>query len=350
MKRTTELLLKQSHFFLESQMKNSDKEKYLGDFIEKSGKSKSTLEDRAGKGWGILSEIKAILNEVPLGKYKVEIGLQLRQAMLVNGLLFNSEAWHSVSPDDLTPLEKIDEALLRFLLDSHAKAPLESLYLETGSIPIRYIVASRRMNFLQTIVKRDEEELTRRVLKAQMEDPSEGDFSEMVKKDFEEVGLPFDLGFIESSTKEFYRSTIKKKIKEQALRYLQNKQQSHSKVKNIVYENLETQPYLKSPIFSNEETSLLFALRTRTAMTFRGNFSHLYGGKVECPLKCENQSLHEPAFKDSQEHLLWCERVKLQNPIIAQGKAEYSDIFAHVNRQKEVITMYLMLIEEREKI
>ena len=107
----------------ESQMKNSDKEKYLGDFIDKSGKLKSTIEDRAGKGWGILSEIKAILNEVPLGKYKVEIGLQLRQAMLVNGLLFNSEAWHFVSPDDLTPLEKIDEALLRFLLDSHIVMP-----------------------------------------------------------------------------------------------------------------------------------------------------------------------------------------------------------------------------------
>ena len=113
---------------------------------------------------------------------------------------------------------------------------------------------------------------------------------------------------------------------------------------------IKTQPYLKSPMFSNEETSLLFALRTQTARTFRANFSQLYGGKVECPLKCENQSLHEPAFKDSQEHLLWCERVKLQNPIIAQGKAEYSDIFAHVNRQKEVITMYLMIIEEREKI
>ena len=56
--------------------------------------------------------------------------------MLVNGLLFNSEAWHSVSPYDLTPLKKIDQALLRVLLDSHANAPLETLYFKTGSIPL----------------------------------------------------------------------------------------------------------------------------------------------------------------------------------------------------------------------
>ena len=144
-------------------MKNSDKEKYLGNLMDNSGKPKSTLDYRVGKGWGILSEIKAILNEVPLGNNKVEIGLQLRQGMIENGLLFNSKAWHSVSPYDLTPLAKVNEVLLRFLLDSLAKAPLETMYLETGAISIRFIVASRRMNYLQTIMKREEEELTRRV-------------------------------------------------------------------------------------------------------------------------------------------------------------------------------------------
>ena len=56
-------------------MNNSEKEKYLGDYIDKTGRIKATIEDRVRKGWGILSEIKAILSEVPLGKYKSEIGL-----------------------------------------------------------------------------------------------------------------------------------------------------------------------------------------------------------------------------------------------------------------------------------
>ena len=104
-------------------------------------------------------------------------------------------------------------------------------------------------------MKREEEELTRRVLKAQLEDTSEGDFSEMVKDDFENAGVPFDLNFIESTNKEAYRGIVKKKIRECALKYLQNKQHTHSKVKDIVYEKLETQPFLKSPLFTNENNS-----------------------------------------------------------------------------------------------
>ena len=127
-------------FIHESKMKNSNKEKYLGDYVDSSGKIKATIQDRISKGYGILSEIRAIINEVPLGRYKLEIGLQLREAMLINGLLYNSEAWHSVTDQDISGLEKIDEALLRFLVGSHAKTPLEILYLESGAIPIRFIV------------------------------------------------------------------------------------------------------------------------------------------------------------------------------------------------------------------
>ena len=174
-------------------MNNSDREKYLGEYIDKSGKLKATIEDRVRQGWGILSGIRAIINEVPLGRYKVEIGLQLRQAMLINGLLYNSEAWHSVSNEDITAIEKIDEALFRFLLSSHAKAPLEALYLESGAIPIRFIVKSRRLNFLQTLLKREEDELTRRILMAQVRYPSEGDFIELVRKDCEEMTSAADI-------------------------------------------------------------------------------------------------------------------------------------------------------------
>ena len=74
----------------------------------------------------------------------MEAGLRLRQAMLINGILYNSEAWHNVNDKDVNILEKVDEALLRGLLQAHPKIPLEALYLETKCIPIRYILASRR--------------------------------------------------------------------------------------------------------------------------------------------------------------------------------------------------------------
>ena len=61
----------------ENKMKNSNQEKYLGDIVDHSGSIKPTIKDRISKAWGIISEIKAILTEIPLGKYKLEMGLKL---------------------------------------------------------------------------------------------------------------------------------------------------------------------------------------------------------------------------------------------------------------------------------
>ena len=133
-------------------MKDSIEEKYLGDIVDKSGTVRKTIEDRRKKGYGIVAEILAILEEVPLGAYKMEIGLKLRQAMLLNGILFNSEAWHSISEKEIRMLEEVDEHLLRSLVRGHSKTPLEFLYLETGSLPIRNVIQTRRMLYLQTIL------------------------------------------------------------------------------------------------------------------------------------------------------------------------------------------------------
>ena len=75
----------------ESEMRVSKQEKYLGDIVHTNGKMKQTLEDRKVKAIAIVAEIKAILEDIPLGKYRLDIGLKLRQAMLINGVLFNSE-------------------------------------------------------------------------------------------------------------------------------------------------------------------------------------------------------------------------------------------------------------------
>ena len=44
--------------------------------------------------------------------------------MLLNGVLFNSEAWHSVSNDDINQLEKLDESLLQSLLQNPPNCPI----------------------------------------------------------------------------------------------------------------------------------------------------------------------------------------------------------------------------------
>ena len=115
-------------------MTDSVREKYLGDIVDQTGKIRSTVEDRRCKGYGIVAEILAIINEIPLGQYRMEIGLKLRQAMFINGVLFNSEACQSVTETEIKLLEAVDEHLLRSLVGAHSKTPLEFLFLEAGDL------------------------------------------------------------------------------------------------------------------------------------------------------------------------------------------------------------------------
>ena len=99
----------------EQEIKNSSQERYLGDIIHKPGMLKHTVLSRVAKGYGAVNTILAIVQEIPLGHWKIEAGLQLRQALFINGILYNSEAWQGISESDIEHLERVDEALLRGL-------------------------------------------------------------------------------------------------------------------------------------------------------------------------------------------------------------------------------------------
>ena len=72
---------------------------------------------------------------------------------------------------------------MRFLISAHAKVAIEFLYLETGAKPVEFVISSRRLNFLKEIHSREEHELIKQIYKAQRQNPSIGDWSELVKKD-----------------------------------------------------------------------------------------------------------------------------------------------------------------------
>ena len=158
------------------QMDGSKCEKYLGDLISENGKIKENIAARRAKGYGLSDGILAILAEIPLGRYKIEMGLTLRQAMLINGILYNSEAWQSISDGEYKQLEEVDNHFLGKLLGAHSKTSTAFLHLETGTLPIRFVIANRRLVYYFNIMSKPESELIHRVFKAQMLSPTKGDW------------------------------------------------------------------------------------------------------------------------------------------------------------------------------
>ena len=204
------------------EMSEVSHEKYLGDIIDNKATNKLNIEQRTGKGYGIVNQILAIVKEVPLGWRRIKAGLILRQAMLLNGILFNSETWHGITETDIESFEKVDQSLLKGLTIQHPKGPIAALYLELGQLPIRFIWASRRILYLQTILKRNQTEVTRKMYNAQVQDPYKGDFCELVKKHIETLDLKLTNSEIENLSKTKLKKLVKTKVKNVAFKYLMN--------------------------------------------------------------------------------------------------------------------------------
>ena len=327
-----------------AEMKQSKREKYLGDLVDISGKIRPNIEARQHKGFGVVNNILAIINEIPLGHWRVEAGLRLRQAMFVNGCLFNSEAWHGVKETDIKLLEKVDESLLRGILNSHSKIPLEALYLETGSLPVRFIIASRRLMYLHHILQRGSEELIRKVYDVQKKDPSHGDFIELINEDKATINLSMTDEEIKSLKKGKFRSIIKNKIKTAACKSLNKQKENHSKMNGLVYTKLEKAAYLHSPLFSSENAKLLLALRTRTVRGMKNDFRGMYSDNL-CPLSCDTP--------DTLQHVLECSVLKQYHASqnITDSNIRYTNVFsADIRQQKQATQLFAELLEIRDRI
>ena len=112
-------------------MHQADTTKYLGDTTNKNAKVVSNTAEPRVKAVASFSIIKPILEDITLGTYRVEIGLELRQALFINSVLFNCETWHWVKDADFTQINFIDNQLLRYIFKSHTK--------NTNRIPVSRI-------------------------------------------------------------------------------------------------------------------------------------------------------------------------------------------------------------------
>ena len=271
----------------EIKMNVTDNEKYLGDMMIKKGTIQSNIEKRKSKGDGIVAEILSIINEIPLGKHWIEVALQLREAMLINGVLFNSEAWHGVTLAHIVKLESIDEALLRGILKAHLKTPKEFLYLKTGAVPLRWIISQRRINYMNHILQRNDNELVKKVLLAQKNNPVQGDFVKLVQNDLKELGLTYE----QVSSSKMTKIALKSHARNVAFNKLKEIQSKHTKVKHINYSIFQTQPYLQSEIMSQSEAEILTAVRSHCLRGIKDNFPKIFDRYLNCPLKYQPPGL-----------------------------------------------------------
>ena len=210
-------------------------------------------------------------------------------------MLFNSEAWHGITISQIKKLESVDEALLRGIMKAHCKTPKEFLYLETGCIPLRWVLAQQRINYARLMIKQKDDDLVKHVLLAQKEVPTKGVFIQLLEQDLKDLELTYE----QAVEGDISKKSTKLHTKEAAFRYLSLKQSSHKKVKDIKYSNLECHDYLTSELFTQYKTNVITAARSQCMRGIRNNFSKMFKSSMNCPLQCETDGNIKNIFTEA---------------------------------------------------
>ena len=314
-------------------MKEVKEDTYLGDVIRGDGKNTSSVKSRVSKGIGVISQIMNVLESVSFGKFYFQIALTLREAVFLNSILTNTEVWYGLRKSEIEELESLDRVLIRKILSLPKTTPIEALYLETGCLNIGTILKMRRLNFLHYLLKCDDKSVLKRFFQVQDKFPVEDDWSVQARLDLNDFGIPSDLNYVQSKSKNSFKKLVKKQARRFAFMKFKDEQKDHSKMSKLEYKELKIQDYLLCQDITVSQAKVLLKFRTRMANygnNFKGTNKH-----TAC-LMCENHP-------DSQEFIFECKYNK--DNLNLRGK--YEDIFTH-KINNEVIETLEKIYKHRE--
>ena len=177
--------------------------------------------------------------------------------------------------------------------------------------------------------------------RCQQANPDIGDWCQLKDQDFEEINLHINENHSESMNVTDFKNIVKTSVRNAAFKKLQALKESHTKVEHNQYDNLNhPQGYLTSETITNQQCSILFALRSHSLRGIRENFKKMYLQNTLCPL-CER-------FSDSQLHILQCLVLKDIRPMVEN--VEYNHIYGTTQQQEQLVKVYEIYLGIRDEL
>ena len=97
--------------------------------------------------------------------------------MLVNGVLMSCESWPKLSEQQLKSMEDCDIKYFSNIFNCSGHTNRVLYYIETAKLPLRFVMAKKRLMFLHHILTRESSELIRKVYELQTVRSTKGDLS-----------------------------------------------------------------------------------------------------------------------------------------------------------------------------
>ena len=323
----------------DSAMKECDTEKYIGDIVSSDGSNDRNIMNRRSQGFGSISTIFSMLQALSFGYHYVKIGLILRESHLLSKLLLSCESWHRLFSYQIDKLEEIDLAFFHQLFNSHSKTSKEIYIIESGKVPIRYLISMRRIMYWWHILHVKKSDMLFRVYSVQKISPVQGDWVKMLEGDNKLFKIKLSDDEMEAISKYKIQNYLKKRVREVTLEYVEGLKQKHSKTQNFDTSRLSTSPYLNDSRFTKTERELLFKLRSRTIQV-KYNFQNANLQNMLCEL-CN-------LFTCTQEHVLTCPVLTQHCTIVNTMSVEHNFIYGNVDQQLMYTRIYSQFWDARK--
>ena len=266
----------------------------------------------------------------------------LHTSLLINGILYSTEALFKLNNQHIDKLMACERDLLCKVWDCPRTVPTEALYIEGNITPLKFILIGRRLMFYWTILNKPKHELVRQVFDAMSEFPrNKEDWLSLVKQDLRYLEIDFSDSYIQLMTKCEFQKLVKTKIKDRKREYLKGLQDKHSKTKRLTVEN-SSQAYLSTKLLSTSQKQFLFLLRckmTKNKSHFKNQFPNLI-----CRLCLDVNS------EESLIHFCDCSFIKQHIPEISHVSVD--DIYGEIDDQVKAVEVFMKIflyIEEAQK-
>ena len=220
----------------------TDEQRYLGFVLSSKGDNMANINHMKKKANGVIKNIFSKLNSLNLRDYYFECSLVLMNTVLRGTILYASDMYYNMKEMEYRQIERIEECFLRKLFKTTKGCPITQLYFEIGQYPARFEIQKLRCLYLKNILNQDENSRLYKFFKLQLDQPTRGDWVSTVIKDLEEFEITQTFEEIKQMSKSQFSNILKLKVKQNALKYLLNRQKS--KGKEIKYENIRMAEYL----------------------------------------------------------------------------------------------------------
>ena len=167
--------------------------KALGVWIDERGTYMINIEKNEEKVPYMTAMVKCWTHSSKMGILAVESKVKLAETVVLPSLLYNIEAFPTISEKEVDRLEKLQMRVMTNLLGLPISTPHMGILLETGMWTMKARVAYKKLMLCNNILQSEESRVTKKIVEEQQKEERKGTWFEEIKgyiKHYEIEGDP----------------------------------------------------------------------------------------------------------------------------------------------------------------